>query len=632
MADFMIRFLICNLFIIILVGILLAARHLLRNILSGRMQYHLWFLLLGLLTVPFLPIRLTAFPMLLTRLLAYCTPALSHTGNVVNPGELTAPAGETDWLNDFALSVSNQTPSIAGTILLGIWLSGILVMIALTARSFLRLLNIRQSALPLQHPAIRRLYRHCLKELHIRKEIPIYSTAFLQSPVIMGVLRPRIYLPIHIISDYSKTDTGILCQASCDSSPSGIDGLRQIRYMLLHELQHYRHKDALVGYLMTLTGILYWFNPMVWIALREMRNDREIACDTSVLHMLDPDSYADYGMTLIYFAEKLSRPAFSFAAGLSGNMSQMKRRILHIAAYEKPTAKKRLTGMTASLLVTVLLLSLSPLLSANAAKDDYYRWDASHKNITAIDLSSCFQGYEGSFVLYDMAQDTWNIYDMDRAALRVSPDSTYKIYDALFGLEAGVITPEDSSMEWNQNLYSFQEWNADQTLQSAMSASVNWYFQGIDEQLGISAIDHYLREIGYGNENTNGNLSSYWLESSLKISPIEQVELLQKLYENSLGFDTHNINAAKDSILLSSLETGNLYGKTGTGCIDGMDVNGWFVGYVEAPGNTWFFAANIAANDGASGSNAAEITRRILSEMNIWQENNGAAFPDSPRL
>ena len=76
MADFMIRFLICNLFICALVGILLAARHLLRNILSGRMQYHLWFLLLGLLTVPFLPFRLTGFPMLLARLLAFCNPAL----------------------------------------------------------------------------------------------------------------------------------------------------------------------------------------------------------------------------------------------------------------------------------------------------------------------------------------------------------------------------------------------------------------------------------------------------------------------------------------------------------------------------------------------------------------------------
>ncbi len=618
MADFMIRFLICNLFICALVGILLAARHLLRNILSGRMQYHLWFLLLGLLTVPFLPFRLTGFPMLLARLLAFCNPALPDTGNIVNQGDVTTPAGDSGWLNDFTLSISNQTPSIAGTILLGIWLAGILVMVVLTARSSLRLQNIRQSALPLQNPAIRRLYRHCLKELHIRKEIPIYSTAFLQSPVIIGFLRPHIYLPIHIISDYSKIDTDKFCQASCGSSPSGMNGLHQIRYMLLHELQHYRHKDALAGYLMTLTGILYWFNPMVWIALKEMRNDREIACDTSVLNMLEPDSYEDYGMTLIHFAEKLSRPAFPFAAGLSGNMSQMKRRILNIAAYETPTAQKRLTGMTAFLMVTVLLISMAPLLSANAAKDDYYGWDSSHKNTNIIDLSSCFQGYEGSFVLYDMAQDTWNIYDMDRAALRVSPDSTYKIYDALIGLEAGVITPENSTMEWNRELYPFQEWNTDQTLQSAMSASVNWYFQEIDKQLGTSAIDRYIREIRYGNENTKGGLSSYWMESSLKISPIEQVELLRKLYENNLGFGIQNVNAVKDSILLSSSEAGNLYGKTGTGCIDGKDVNGWFVGYVEAPDNTWFFAANIAANDDASGNSAAEITQHILSKINIW--------------
>ena len=39
---------------------------------------------------------------------------------------------------------------------------------------------------------------------------------------------------------------------------------------------------------------------------------------------------------------------------------------------------------------------------------------------------------------------------------------TYKIYDALIGLEAGVITPEDSTMEWNRELYPFQEWNTDQ--------------------------------------------------------------------------------------------------------------------------------------------------------------------------
>lgn len=609
MDVFMIRFLICNILISALAGILLTARYLLRNVLSGRMQYHLWFLLLGLLAVPFLPFRLTGFPGLFSRLKALCALALSDTGSTPNQARVLTSATDAGWLDDFTISVSNQTPSAAGIILLGIWLLGVLVMIALTIRTALRLQNIKRSALPLQTPAIRRLYRCCLEELHITKDIPLYSTAFLQSPVITGFLRPRIYLPIHIISDYNNADTGV----------DEMNRLRPIRYMLLHELQHYRHKDTLAGYLMTLAGILYWFNPIVWIALGEMRNDREIACDSSVLNMLEPDSYEDYGKTLIHFAKKLSRPAFPFAAGLGGNMPQIKRRILNIAAYETPTAKKRLAGTAAFLTIAVLLLGFAPLLSANAAEDDYYRWDTSRKNITAIDLSSCFQEYEGSFVLYDKGQNTWSIYNMDRAALRVSPDSTYKIYDALFGLEAGVITPEDSFMEWNRELYSYQEWNANQTLKSAMRASVNWYFQGIDEQLGASAIDHYIREIRYGNEDTRGSLSSYWMESSLKISPIEQVELLQKLYANNFGFRPQNIAAVKDSILLSSSEAGNLYGKTGTGCIDGMDVNGWFVGYAETQNNTLFFAANITADNNAAGSNAAEITRLILSKMDIWR-------------
>ena len=108
------------------------------------------------------------------------------------------------------------------------------------------------------------------------------------------------------------------------------------------------------------------------------------------------------------------------------------------------------------------------------------------------------------------------------------------------------------------------------------------------------------------------------MESSLKISPIEQVELLTKLENNSLGFASENVNAVKDAICLSSSDAGTFYGKTGTGRVDGQDVNGWFIGFVETTDNTYFFATNIGADRGAAGGNAAEITMSILSDMNIW--------------
>ena len=583
MANFMIRFLICNVFISGIIIILLISKLIFKNNLSSRMQYNLWLLLLGLLAVPFIPFRLVSFPQISSWLRSVRNYSASHADVGANNVMDTGLSGTTNWMNNFALSVNKDTPSVTGYILLGIWIVGMLAMMILIIKSSLRLRTIKRSALSLQNPEVRRLYNKCLNEMKIARNIPVYSTAFLKSPIIVGLLKPCIYLPIHLISDYHESD---------------------MRYMLLHELQHYRHKDALANYLMNFVGVLYWFNPFVWFALREMRNDREIACDTSVLKMLEADDYEDYGNTLINFIEKVSSSPFPFASSLSGNMKQMKRRIINIASYEKPTFYKNLKGLTAFILIAVLILGLTPFISTYAADESRYQWKSSSENISYVDFSKYFGKYEGCFVLYDLENDIWSIHDIEHATLRVAPDSTYKIYDALFGLEEGVITPEDSFIAWNGKNYPFETWNSDQTLQSAMTSSVNWYFQAIDEQLASTNIRNYIQQIGYGNENVSGRLSTYWLESSLKISPVEQVKLLTKLQNNSLGFSSENINAVKDAICLSSSDAGTFYGKTGTGRVDGQDVNGWFIGYIETADNTYFFATNIGADSDASGGNA----------------------------
>ena len=598
MANFMIRFLICNVFISGIIIILLISKLIFKNNLSSRMQYNLWLLLLGLLAVPFIPFRLVSFPQISSWLRSVRNYSASHADVGANNVMDTGLSGTTNWMNNFALSVNKDTPSVTGYILLGIWIVGMLAMMILIIKSSLRLRTIKRSALSLQNPEVRRLYNKCLNEMKIARNIPVYSTAFLKSPIIVGLLKPCIYLPIHLISDYHESD---------------------MRYMLLHELQHYRHKDAIANYLMNFAGVLYWFNPFVWFALREMRNDREVACDTSVLKMLEEDDYENYGNTLINFIEKVSISPFPFAASLSGNMKQIKRRIINIASYEKPTFYKKLKGMTAFILTTVLIMGLTPFISTYAADESHYQWKSSSENISYVDFSKYFGKYEGSFVLYDLGNDAWSIHDIEHATLRVAPDSTYKIYDALFGLEEGVITPEDSFIAWNGKNYPFETWNSDQTLQSAMTSSVNWYFQAIDEQLASTNIRNYIQQIGYGNENVSGRLSTYWLESSLKISPVEQVKLLTKLQNNSLGFSSKNINAVKDVICLSSSDAGTFYGKTGTGRVDGQDVNGWFIGYIETADNTYFFATNIGADSDATGGNATEITMSILSDMNIWK-------------
>ena len=117
MADFMIRFLICNVFISGIIGILLIAKRIFKGNLSSRMQYNLWFLLLGLLVVPFIPFRLIGFPQILSWLSSLKSSPTSGTRTAIGEAVGINPAGNADWMNDFALSVNSETPSSIGYIL-----------------------------------------------------------------------------------------------------------------------------------------------------------------------------------------------------------------------------------------------------------------------------------------------------------------------------------------------------------------------------------------------------------------------------------------------------------------------------------------------------------------------------------
>lgn len=589
MGNFMIHFFICNIFISIIIGVLLIMKKLFKPSLTSRMQYNLWFVLLGLLTVPFLPLQGIDKPFKHTSVMEAETAIQNAATNL--------SSGSENWINDFSIAVTRQDTSGLNMALFYIWLLGIFAMLLFMLKSYFRLRRIEHSALPLQNEEVRRLFADCKKELHIHKEISIYSTAYIKSPFTVGFVHPRIYLPIHFISDYNESDC---------------------RFMLLHELQHYKHGDALVNGIMNLVNIVYWFNPLIWYALKEMRNDREIACDSSVLNILNEQDYEAYGNTLINFAEKISLSVFPFASTMGGNIKQIRKRIINIASYQQKNHFQRVKGAFSCFLISCLLLGFAPLLSTNAANQDTYQLKENSNSISYVDLSSYFDAYDGCFVLLDSSTENWQIYNKDMAKTRISPDSTYKIYSALLALEQGYITPTSNDMKWNGQKYPFAEWNADQNLTSAFQYSVNWYFQTLDQQAGMETMEKFYNDIDYGNHDLSGGIYRFWAESSLKISPLEQVEMLQKLYENEFNFEEANIQAVKNALLLSSNGNCHLYGKTGTGNLNGENVNGWFIGYAETPDNTYFFATNLQGESSASGSVASEITLRILKDLNIY--------------
>ena len=186
---------------------------------------------------------------------------------------------------------------------------------------------------------------------------------------------------------------------------------------------------------------------------------------------------------------------------------------------------------------------------------------------------------------------------------------------ALFGLDQQIITIDNSKLEWNHESYPFSNWEADQTLSSAMKYSVNWYFDTILSSLSTEMQSNYLRLLQYGNQSPKDTSSIFGMETSLKISPVEQVLLLTRLYKNELPFSTDQMNAVKNSLYITSSTHGKLYGKTGTGRVNGQDINGWFIGFIESQNNTYFFSTNIQSEQRATGSKASDgaLSTRIDS-------------------
>lgn len=604
-------------------GIIFAAKRIFKNCLSSRMQYHLWFLFLILMAIPFLPIHLDGFHRIITHMKSLTK--IVETGTAVQSAKaVTLITENNNYLNDFAVSISQKTPSFIGTFLFILWLTGILIILIYMIKSLSYLHQIKRSALPLQNQDVCRIYNDCLNELRIRREIPLLSSVYLKSPSLIGSFKPCIILPHHIILDFDSN-------------------AKDLRYIFLHELQHYKHKDNFVNILMNLGTILYWFNPLIQISLKQMRNDREIACDTAVLHMLNENEYLDYGNTLINLAEKLSFITSPFATGISGTTKQIKQRIITIASYNKATYQQQKKGITAFIITTAFLLAFTPALSTYASNDAYY-WDslnavyntynqdslnAAYKtydqgslgtvNVFSLNLADSFKEMEGTFVLYDTSRDTWHIYNEELARTRFSPVSTYKIYDTLLALEECIISPEDTQIFWDGTSQPFEAWELDQTLSSAMKNSVNWYFQTLDAQIGIDTIQNYLKEINYGNETTGTNISTYWGDGSLIISPIEQVKLLKQLNQEELSVKPQNVDIVKSSLLISDhafdSSAGTLYGKTGTARIQDRNVHGWFIGFIETSDNAYYFATLIRDEDDATGNKAFEITQEIFKVM-----------------
>ncbi|MEG1863466.1 MAG: M56 family metallopeptidase, partial [Oscillospiraceae bacterium] len=136
----------------------------------------------------------------------------------------------------------------------------------------------------------------------------IYTCEGLTTPLVVGLIKPKIYLPQHL--------TG-----------------KEKEYILLHEQTHIKHFDPFVKILSFATVCLHWFNPLVWLAYFASEKDMEMCCDEAVIEEIGYDIKKNYSYSLLNFAtgrQIIGGMPLAFGEG------DTKSRVKNILNYKKP--------------------------------------------------------------------------------------------------------------------------------------------------------------------------------------------------------------------------------------------------------------------------------------------------------
>lgn len=270
---------------------------------------------------------------------------------------------------------------------------------------------------------------------------------------------------------------------------------------------------------------------------------------------------------------------------------------------------KKSTIMTGLILLLSLFVGIVAVVSARQEQPKEAPLD-----VTAIKVDEFFPRQEGTFILKDMQTGKMFVYNPARASVRQSPCSTFKIMNALIGLQTKVVQDEYDVKRWDGINRELAAWNRDHTLGSAMRYSVVWYYQAMARDIGVERMQYWLDQGSYGNRDISGGIDRFWLSSSLTISPLEQLEFLEKLYTGTLPFDKDVMKTVKQMLLLEEEDTYTLYGKTGSS----KDNLGWFVGFVNVKGRAYLYATQLDSPQSSTGGPfAKKVTLDILKKYGL---------------
>jgi beta-lactamase class D len=234
------------------------------------------------------------------------------------------------------------------------------------------------------------------------------------------------------------------------------------------------------------------------------------------------------------------------------------------------------------------------------------------------------EGTSGAFAAYHPAAARIVVSDRDRAAQALLPASTFKIVNSLIALETGVVTdPDKDVFKWDGVVRNYPGWNQDHTLRSAIAASAVPVYQEIARRIGMDRMRSYVEKLDYGNHDIGGApIDYFWLGGNLRISPLQQIEFLDRLYRGNLPVSERSQALTRDILPVTKVGSSVIRAKSGLVGVDDKSPGGgasatigWLVGWAEKASGHTMFALNIEIQEPRHIASRAKLTQQMLADI-----------------
>ena len=212
-----------------------------------------------------------------------------------------------------------------------VWFLGVIILLANSILAYLKINNTLQDSVLYKNDA---LVSQCGQQLNFHRNIKIYTSDKINSPLVCGLLKPHIILPLSVTDQCSQAE---------------------LSHFVCHELVHIKRFDYIMKPLSFLALTIHWFNPLMWLSYILAQKDMELSCDARVLSLSQEDIRKAYANSLINIATKQN--VFLQAGLLAFGEKDIKSRVKGVMKFKRSKLWMSVISLVIIAVLSVLLLT-----------------------------------------------------------------------------------------------------------------------------------------------------------------------------------------------------------------------------------------------------------------------------------